>query len=83
MSYCRFGDGSDIYLYLHFFGYYCCCACSLDDKSNVKMASPIEAIQHLEEHERAGDHVPKHAYERLQQEIIEEIEKLTKQGESS
>lgn len=47
-----------------------CEACMIHDSVSFKTRK--EAIQHLKEHEKQGHIVPKHAYERLEQEIKEE-----------
>lgn len=35
MSYCRFGKDSDVYLYYHIGGFYCCCACRFAPSVNT------------------------------------------------
>lgn len=75
MSFCRFGDDSDVYVYqsadAHRRGYYVCCACRLgpgDDESGwddwrTRRRSEMEA--HLREHEARGHKVPSKAFARL------------------
>lgn len=55
MSYCRFSDG-DVYVYLDYCGYLCCCACALDGGTNFH--STAEMVRHLGEHIAAGHIVP-------------------------
>ncbi len=69
MSYCRFGEESDVYVYtdgaeLH------CCACRMTDKrSDFLTARRTDMIEHLEQHIRHGHEVPRDAFERLRREI--------------
>lgn len=52
MSYARFGDHSDVYVYADVYGYVACCGCRLGDKWDFH--SPAEIVQHLQEHVNAG-----------------------------
>ena len=74
MSYCRFGDTSDVYVYFSVEGVYVCCACHLAEEpfSNFGCATPDEMIVHLDEHERVGHQVPQHAIDRLMRDVDEE-----------
>lgn len=68
MSFERFST-SDIYMFEHVGGFIECCACSLDyylgisieeDGSPfrfIKLKTPREALDHLDEHEAAGDDI--------------------------
>lgn len=55
MSYARFGDDSDVYVYMGRDGL-CCCACRRGE--NRKHLSTDDMINHLREHVAAGDTVP-------------------------
>jgi hypothetical protein len=63
MSYCRFGNDSDVYVYLDVSGYLCCCGCSLKD--DWKYFSTDDLLAHLSEHDDAGHDVPPDAIEQL------------------
>ncbi len=65
MSYCRFGDDSDVYMYPNTDGTIDCCACRLGG-GRYTIA---EALDHLEEHQGVGHVVPQHAIDRLKREI--------------
>lgn len=42
MSYARFGwDGSDVYVFLHYQGFFTCCACSLQEREWIEEPSAI------------------------------------------
>lgn len=62
MSFERFGS-SDIYIYEHVGGFIECCGCSIaeiDEDEIVgfaKLATPREALAHLDAHEAAGDDI--------------------------
>jgi hypothetical protein len=56
MSYARFGDGSDVYVYLDVNGYLCCCGCLLDRHWEHKTTD--EMLGHLDKHIAAGHQVP-------------------------
>lgn len=62
MSFERFSS-SDVYIYEHVGGFIECCGCSLVDPEDdeifgfVKLATPREALAHLDAHESAGDDI--------------------------
>lgn len=75
MSYARFGwDGSDVYIFEHVGGFIQCCGCTLTNPedgehfgfANLKTAR--EALTHLDEHVKAGDHVTPRTFERIREE---------------
>lgn len=80
MAYCRFSDG-DVYLYYSIGDIYVCCGCSLHEGENVEMDTLFEAIRHLDTHVEKGDKVPEYAFERLEEEAIEEITEIIKKQE--
>ena len=67
MSYVRFGqDDSDVYVYEHVDGYYCCCMCALEDcRDHHETPAAFDMAEHLRDHRRAGHHVPQWAIDRL------------------
>jgi hypothetical protein len=76
LSYCRFGNDSDVYLYEHINDFIQCCACRLTaatehgfDNRNFKTV--WEAHAHLVEHQKAGHKVPKYALKRLRGEMTQ------------
>ena len=81
MSYCRWGEGSDLYVW--FGGKYYCQACPLlpqvtggaeDDEQEADdytTSFPTELLHHLREHRAKGHTVPQHAIDRLEKEIAE------------
>jgi len=79
MSYCRWLNGSSIYLYgdIHYNGI-CCFACELDDaphneSGHVILKTYSDAINHMEEHRHNGDRAPyKRVIEQLKEEQLEE-----------
>jgi hypothetical protein len=54
-----------------------CCGCSLEEKKETEMNTPIEAIGHLKKHVKHGDLVPEYAFKRLISEAMENIVELT------
>lgn len=77
MSYCRFGDDSDVYLYHHINGSYECCSCRLMGfekgsgmHKSKKMSNLNEALVHLMKHKKKGHKVPDYAFGR----VLEELE---------
>lgn len=55
MSYARFGENSDVYVYSHVGGFIECCGCILGDKWDFH--SVAEIVTHLHEHVEAGHKV--------------------------
>jgi hypothetical protein len=70
MSYCRTSEDSDVYMYHHGGGWIECVGCQLIFETRTA------AITHLKEHIKNGDKVPKRAIELLEQEMIEEGDKV-------
>lgn len=72
MSYCGWDKG-DVYMYYssHSDRIICDC-CSLHPREVVGFTYKKDALEHLEEHIKAGDKVPADAIERLKKEIKEE-----------
>lgn len=68
MSICRFGE-ADVYVFYDIAGGITCCACSLQKKdwSSFNCATNDEMIAHLKQHVEAGDYVPQHAFDRLEE----------------
>ena len=56
MSFIRFSEHSDLYIYSHYLGYIECCGCSL--YQTFKAHSLNELLAHVGEHRQAGHRVP-------------------------
>lgn len=74
MSYIRWGDDSDVYVYAHTQGGVCCCACILNAPVNqlypdTACISANAMLDHLQEHINAGHKVPPVALERLRRDL--------------
>lgn len=66
MSYCRFSNESDVYVFPATYGGITCCACSLAYEGLiVNYKTPIEMLAHLARHYEAGHIVPASAINRL------------------
>lgn len=64
MAYARFGWGSDVYVFAHVHGGYCCCACSMNSTS-IMFQTAQETLKHLSEHVSRSESVPQSAIEEL------------------
>ena len=72
MSYCRFSEDSDVYLYPHVYGDYVCCACRLRETFGSTVLFTLEEVlEHLQAHQDVGHKVPEYAFERIKAEIEE------------
>jgi len=79
MSYCRWINGSDIYLYgdIQYNGI-CCFACELEDEhhnedGHVILKTYTDAINHMKLHRKSGHRAPyKRVIEHLTEEMIDE-----------
>jgi hypothetical protein len=67
MSYCRFSNDCDVYIFPSGDGIHCC-ACQLGDDT-VIVETSAEMLAHVEMHLAAGHRVPGYAIERLRVEI--------------
>ena len=63
MSFVRFSEHSDLYIYSHYLGYIECCGCSL--YGTYEAHSLEDLILHVKEHRAAGHKVPKEFEESL------------------
>jgi hypothetical protein len=71
MSYCRFGEHSDVYAYIDDDDKYICFMCSLEKELDEHVEFSIDGmISHLNEHVSNGDKVPQKAFDRLNEERI-------------
>lgn len=71
MSYCRWSNDSDIYLYHDSCGYMVCCLCQLDTvPTDRKFISREKVIAHLETHLAIGDNIPDYVIQELHDEIL-------------
>ena len=72
MSYCRFSDNSDIYLFDNISGGWECCNCYLGEGGKAtNLETRTETIKHLLKHKDAGHKVPTYSIERLVEELRE------------
>lgn len=79
MSYCRFNDESDVYVYStknptfsQGKGYndvWICCQCLLNNEIDVKYQSILEMLTHLNKHKELNHKVPEKAINRLNDEL--------------
>ena len=70
MSYCRWSEESDIYLFHHYQGFLECCGCALKGEDLFFHANTrSKMLTHLEAHIEAGHRVPPDAIDRLEEEI--------------
>jgi hypothetical protein len=69
MSYARFAEDSDVYVFLSIGGHLECCSCRLKGKGQcASFKTTDEMLSHLREHREAGHDVPERTFERLQRE---------------
>lgn len=68
MSYCRFSEKSDVYVFDSVGGYLDCCGCSMIE-SGYHTPLRSEMIQHLQEHIKIGAKVPDHVISWLKEEM--------------
>lgn len=74
MSYARFGEESDVYIFEHVAGYIQCCGCrlvELDEKEIFGFANlntAREALQHLNDHVLEGDKVNAETFRLIREE---------------
>ena len=61
MSYARFGESSNVYVYAHYRGFIECCGCSLSDTWDYHSRQAI--VDHMQEHVTAGHMVPAYLLE--------------------
>ncbi len=75
MSYCRFGEYSDVYLYPSVYGGIVCCSCRLSERpyDDITFETQEQALIHLEHHDKSGHEFPLYAILSLEAEIKEDI----------
>lgn len=56
MSYARFSEVSDVYVFSHVDGYVKCCECLFHEECNFHSADEI--VEHLRKHVKSGHKVP-------------------------
>jgi hypothetical protein len=81
VSFARFSEDSDVYVYLGIDGTFQCCGCWLSGTS-VRLDSTDDMISHLRRHQVAGHSVPGYALERLEAEREENDEFIKNAGRS-
>ena len=69
MSYCRFDEKSDVYVYKDAeTGKYICCLCKIKKLKNFSCIAIESMINHLNKHIKNKDFVPQKAIDRLYEE---------------
>lgn len=75
MSYARFGDHSDVYIYEHVGGFIECCGCLLVEPENEQEIfgfyhanTAREILSHIDEHLSKGHVVPDYCIDRIKKE---------------
>ena len=64
MSYVRFSENSDVYVFDHSNGCLCCCGCALNPVSYYAETAD-EMVKHLLQHEAAGHEIPASVIEEI------------------
>ena len=81
MSYCRFGENSNVYLCKDILGCWICYSCRLAPEvmegipfhRSIALVSLEEVKAHLEAHQEAGHLVPDYDFERVERELAKEM----------
>lgn len=79
MSYCRFSDTSDVYVFYSVGNFLDCCGCQLpgnEDSRSFEARRFSDMIAHLEEHIAAGQMVPDGVIDNLREEAAEDGDEL-------
>ena len=71
MAYARFGRESDLYVYEQADGIVCL-RCKLNESGTTITTTRSEMLRHREEHRRAGDKVPEHAFDELRADMAKD-----------
>lgn len=78
MSYCRFSEESEVYVYHSVNGRFICCGCCLMEPVGAGLVhyersygKREQLIEHLKKHIAAGHKVPARVFDRLEQEMRE------------
>lgn len=81
MSYCRFGEDSDVYVFENNNGYYECCACMFEEGYNsYRTVKTKDMINHMKKHEKMGHKVPKRVIQHLEEELKNGIKMIKRKG---
>jgi hypothetical protein len=86
MSYARFDDYSDVYMYHHYQGFIECCGCWIsddipegyEDVPASRLNTPRRAIMHLMEHISRGYKVSDETFDRIYDEYKENMDEPLK-----
>lgn len=71
MSYARFTDASDVYIYMSVYGYLECCACCMSSDRCYTATSTEKMVEHLQEHTAMGHKVPDYVIPDLRRDDME------------
>jgi hypothetical protein len=84
VSFARWSNTSDVYVYLDVGGSFTCCGCSLleDEEGDFSahLFTTADMIEHLTEHVRAGHKVPDYCIARLMEEAAENDKWIAERG---
>lgn len=64
MSYARFGDDSDVYVFRSSTTWHCC-GCKINNEPNVEFPSLEALAAHMIDHRAAGSQVPDYLFDRI------------------
>ena len=67
MSFVRFSEHSDLYIYSHYLGYIECCGCSIYETFEAYNLEDL--LAHVAEHRNAGHTVPEGLEEKLKEQV--------------
>ena len=82
MSYARWGEDSDVYMYHHVNGFIECCGCDLEGGYSVVLQTRTDAVKHLMKHKKEEHKVPRYTIKRLRGEIKTIGEHITSLAET-
>lgn len=74
MSYARWGEESDVYIFEHVAGYIQCCGCQMTKTSDkelfgfANLKTARKALEHLDAHVANGDKVSPSTFEKIKKE---------------
>jgi len=81
MSYCRWGEDCDVYMFLSVDRVIECVACTLNEGIPMIFTKRSDAVAHLKSHINNADRVPDDAFKMLRREIEEHGDIVNIKGE--